>query len=52
MKNKLLKIRAIIVLGLFFLSAMALDSKSIIPLIVFCLTTIWLFLFTIANTRG
>jgi hypothetical protein len=51
-KNKRLKILFNINAVLWALSVLMIDSKSIIPLIICAVTTIWLLLFTIANTRG
>ena len=51
-KNKRLKIELIINVILLVVSAMALDSESIIPVIGCALSVSWLFLFTMANIRG
>jgi hypothetical protein len=51
-KNKRLFIMLKINIALWLLSVISLDSESIIPIIVFSITTLWLLLFTIANTRG
>ena len=51
-KNKKLKVKFTFFISLFLLAAMALDSESIIPIILCSISAIWLLLFTIANTRG
>lgn len=51
-KNKIIKIKLVINTVLCLLSIMAIDSKSIIPLIICGISATWLLLFTIANTRG
>lgn len=51
-RNKRLKILFKINAVLWLLSVLMIDSKSIIPLIICAVTTIWLLLFTVANVRG
>jgi len=51
-KNKKLKIKLIFNIVLLVLGGMALDSESVIPLIICGVAATWLLLFTIANTRG
>lgn len=51
-KNKILKIKLAINVVICLLSIMALDSESLIPLIICGISATWLLLFTIANTRG
>lgn len=51
-KNKILKGLTMISAIAFILSACALDSKSMIPLVICIIAAIWLALIAAANTRG
>lgn len=51
-RNRKIKIKLAINVVIFLLSAMALDSESVLPLIICGISATWLLLFTIANTRG
>jgi hypothetical protein len=51
-KNKILIGVLKVCVALSFLSCCALDSESIIPLIVCSISLTYITLFTIANTRG
>ena len=52
MKNKILKGSLYIALILEFISACALDSESIIPIVVCGICTSYLVLLVAANVRG
>lgn len=51
-RNRIIKTKLAIVVSLFLLSIMAIDSDSIVPMIISGLCLVWLILFMIANTRG
>jgi hypothetical protein len=51
-KNRKIKIKLAINVVICLLSVMALDSESVLPLIICGISATWLLLFTIANTRG
>lgn len=51
-KNKVLKWAAIANIVLLILSGMALDSNSVIPIVVCGVALTYLTLFIMANTRG